>query len=258
MNFNDDFGSDSESSDVENQKEGKGVEGTPEFLPSFVLFAIDTSSSMFDKNEDCTFIQAISAFYSIADSLITSTSFKHRFAVVLASTDVIQPEIISFKSSLADAINVLTKMGSSSDPKDYKRGVDFDLADFLLNCKKKLLEANVNAFQRTIVFVTNDDNPTDNDAKQILKITQVTNSFGDYKIALKVVTMNPTFNCSSLYQDLKAEVNRVDDVTEMISTLSAYIQPKVYKLNAKLFLFRGHFDRYVFSHLFTKILAYHL
>lgn len=240
MNFADDFASDSEGSDVEAVKDTKP---SPEgFLPSFVIFAIDTHPTMFAQTDGETpFHQAIMACYNIADSLVLTANVKHQFAVVLADSK--NQEVVQFSNTIPDAVKLLGKISDYDDLRGmYERTAPFDLAEFLLTCKKKLLDVNSSAFRRTIVYVTNDDDPAKGNA-ELLKITQVTKSFPEFKIWLKIVTTNPKFQCAVLYSALSAEVNVVDDVTEMSDILSSYIIPKFRSRTANFYPLRGNFEK---------------
>lgn len=242
MNFADDFASDSEGSDAEAFKDTKPP---PEgFLPSFVIFAIDTHPTMFVQTDgETAFNQAIMACYNIADSHVLTSNVKHQFAVVLADSK--NHEVVQFSNTIPDAVKLLGKICAYDDLRGmYERTGAFDLAEFLLTCKKKLLDVNSSAYRRTIVYVTNDDDPAKGNA-ELLKIAQVTKSFPEFKIWLKVVTTNPKFKCALLYNNLSAEVNVVESVDEMSDTLSSYINPKIRSRTANFYPLRGNFERYV-------------
>ncbi|KAH1024083.1 uncharacterized protein LOC109545713 [Dendroctonus ponderosae] len=187
---------------------------TVNFKPSFVLIAIDTHSSMFhtkkndddDDDETHAFKDALKACYEIADSLVLSTSRSNynQFGIVLADEDQ-KASFIDVQNNLIDSIKFLKDKCSQSNEQlkaNYERYADLDLAGFFLLCKKKFREISSAYYKRTLIYITNDDNPTKEDKQKKFTALSQAKSFEPNDINFKLVTMNKNFEISKFYNEL--------------------------------------------------------
>ncbi|CAG9768392.1 unnamed protein product [Ceutorhynchus assimilis] len=185
---------------------------TINFKPSFVLIGIDTHSSMFDTkqdedgNETHHFKDALTACYEIADSLIFSTSKSNynQFGIVLADQDQ-KATFVEVQNNLLDTVKLLKKecLKSNEDLKtQYQRQTDIDLASFFLLCKKKFKDINAAYYKRTLIYITNDDNPLKGDNQKKFAALNEVKTFEPSDITLELITMKDTFDYSKFYNEL--------------------------------------------------------
>ncbi|XP_060534710.1 uncharacterized protein LOC132707066 isoform X2 [Cylas formicarius] len=199
------------------------------FKPSFVIIAIDAHPSMFEtrKNEDDdtvthAFKDALTACYEVADSLVLTSNRRswNQFGVVVAREDE-AATLVEVQNNLLDTVKLL-KTECALDNEElrrrYERRTDLDLAAFFLLCKKKFRDIKAAFYKRTIVFVTNDDNPVGGDARRRFAALNEAKTFGASEVSFELVTMKHDFNYGLFYNELfsvySSKMPLVDEVCE--------------------------------------------
>ncbi|KAF5283936.1 hypothetical protein FQR65_LT13697 [Abscondita terminalis] len=245
---------DDEWVDSDFEDESRTAEKSGDYKPSYVLIAIDTDKSMFEDvgSEEFSFLAALNSCYEIINSLILSDhQSKGPVGIVLADNNVAKSNLIEFEQTIPDTIKLLKHLKEQT--KDYlqfkyERKQNFDLADFFLLCKNKLLSIKTDVYKRIIIYVTNDDNPVQNDPKKRFKIINESQKFPSIQIELVVVTLNPNFDNSHLYSELLSASGSttVDTVSQTTLTkkLENLINKKRYTRKCSFYPFMGNTESY--------------
>ncbi|KAF2896734.1 hypothetical protein ILUMI_09441 [Ignelater luminosus] len=226
------------------------------FKPSYVLLAIDVEESMFDnKLNRSPFLECLDACYEVANSLVMAdkTSVKGPFGVVFAENDEVKANFIEFEQSVPDTVKVFQdlKRKSNTDLKTkFQRKGNFDLGDFFLFCKKKLLKINADVYKRTVIFITNEDDPIQNDPKKRFKIISESQKFPGIQMDLHVVTFKKDFDYDNLYSEVLSACNsppveKIDNLTTLTDKLTSLVQTRYRKMKNKFYPFKDNTDSYI-------------
>ncbi|KAF5297657.1 hypothetical protein FQA39_LY11988 [Lamprigera yunnana] len=239
-----DFESDTESS-----------EQPFEYKPSYILIAIDTDALMFncdDTQASSAFVNALDACHNVFNSLILANqrTIKGPVGIVLASNDADKSSFVEFEHTIPDTIKLLKNLKSLSNnelQKKYERKNSFDLGEFFLYCKNKLLGVKTEAYKRTLLYITNDDNPTSTDRKKRFKVINESQKFPNIQIQLSVVTFKTNFD-DDFYSEVLSASNStpVEKVTNTVlnEKLASLIQVKTYVRKSVFYPFLGNTESY--------------
>nr|CAI5867430.1 unnamed protein product [Callosobruchus analis] len=190
----------------DSDEEETGVELSP---PSYIIIAIDVHPNMFNCDTPISpFRMCLDAIGKLADAVLFKTSEKKfcPFAIVLARKDDIV--LRHFKSNLIETIQFINQKLEQSDEelkKEYMRDVSepFEMANFLLQCKKVFLDVTKTYYKRVLVFFTNDDYPKcAQDASGMFTIVNETRSLSHADVAFKVITTTHLFDFSKFYKEI--------------------------------------------------------
>jgi hypothetical protein len=228
------------------------------YKPSFVLIAIDTNPSMFVKKESdgtMPFRDCISACYNLANSLIFTQNKRSwsPFGVVLAREDA-SASFVNFNDNVLTSIKFLKEENKRTDDEltdMYQRKGIFDLSAFFLFCKKKFKEVNSVFYKRTIIYVTNDDDPIKSDKNQRFAALNEAKNFEANNITFEMVTMNDSFNYKIFYNELYAVLKLppvetvVEDEDGLLEKLSTLILVRYYQRRLNFFPFIGDQSRFL-------------
>ncbi|XP_030765990.1 uncharacterized protein LOC115890027 [Sitophilus oryzae] len=199
---------DDQSQDIEDPQESLTIN----FKPSYVIVAIDTHSSMFKTREtDASgethfFKDALTACFEIADSLLLATGSNsfNQFGVLLADEDH-KASLIEVESNMLDSIKFLKEESGLSNAElktKYERQSSLDVAAFFLLCKKKFKSIISAYYKRTIVFITNNDDPVDGDAQRKFTALNEAKTFEGNSINFEIVSMINDFDYTKFYNEL--------------------------------------------------------
>ncbi|KAK4879376.1 hypothetical protein RN001_007522 [Aquatica leii] len=246
---------DDEWADSDFEEDTETTERPLEYKPSYVLIAVDTDKSMFEneETESYPFKVALNSCYELANSLALSSqnSVKGPVGIVLAHNNTVKSNLVEFEQSVPDTIKFLkTLKGESKNELQFKyeRQQNFDLADFFLMCKNKLLSIKTDVYKRIIIYITNDDNPIQNDVKKKFKLINESQKFPSFQMELVVVTFNPNFDYSNLYSEVLAASNSapIEKVSSgtLTQKLKSLVQRKHLVRKCKFYPFEGNTDSY--------------
>lgn len=84
----------------------------------------------------------------------------------------------------------------------YERTGDVDLAAFFLLCKKKFREINSAYYKRSIIYITNDDDPLNGDNQKKFAALNEAKTFEPSDISFEIATMTETFDYTKFYNEL--------------------------------------------------------
>lgn len=228
------------------------------YKPSFVLIAIDTDPSMFVKNEDdgnTPFKNCISACYNLANSLIFVQSKRNwsPFAIVLAREDA-SASFVNFNDNILKSIKFLKEKNEMSEEKlldTYQRKGGLNLSSFFLLCKKKFKEVNSVFYKRTIIFITNDDNPVRGDKNQRFAALNEVKTFEANEMNFEMVTMNSNFDYKIFYNELFSIIKNplvetiVEDEEGLLEKLSSLVLVRFYQRKLLFFPFVNDQSRFL-------------
>uniref|UniRef100_A0A1Y1JSC4 Uncharacterized protein n=1 Tax=Photinus pyralis TaxID=7054 RepID=A0A1Y1JSC4_PHOPY len=228
-----------------------------EYKPSYVLIAIDTDKSMFENYQDSEptpFRATLHACYNIIDSIALSgqQSIKGPVGIALADNDAKKSNFVEFEEPVPDVIKLLKITKDQSEDElesNFERKGNFDLADFFLLCKNKLMNVKTEAYKKTVIYVTCDDNPLGSDHKRRFKVINESQKFASIDIKLIVVTFNPKFEGRNFYSEV-LEASKSEPVEKVNSSnlkqkLSYLIRKKTNQKKVKFYPFNGDFERYM-------------
>ncbi|XP_023014023.2 ATP-dependent DNA helicase 2 subunit 1 [Leptinotarsa decemlineata] len=205
---------DEEESDYE---EGDSEVFEKSFTPSYVVIAIDTHSSMFKANKEgkLHFRSCLEACYALADSLIFKSDKRtwSPFSIVLAGE---QTALINFQHNILDSVKLLkakTQLKDDEIVKEFQRQKELDLGTFFLSCKKLFHEIKTTYYKRTLIYITNDDNPVNNKNTKFTALNEAKN-FGGNQIEFEVVPTVENFNYKLFYNELFSLIGgpRVEEI----------------------------------------------
>ncbi|XP_018573048.1 ATP-dependent DNA helicase 2 subunit 1 [Anoplophora glabripennis] len=190
----------------DNEEDDEIPETEKNFKPTFVVIAIDTHPLMFRKKEDNSipFKDCLSACYSLADSLLLAPSNRswNQFAVLLAKEE--SPCLTEFRDNLIDTVKLLkTKAGLPNKQlaEEYQRKGEFDLAGFLLACKKVFHDIKTAFYKRTLIYITDDDEPVQDATKKFTVFNEI-KTFSGNQIDFQIIPTTSDFNYSKFYNEL--------------------------------------------------------
>lgn len=248
---------DDEWQDSDFEEETNKAEAPVEYKPSYVLIAVDTDKSMFENyehSEQSPFRATLDACYTIIDSIVLSgqQSLKGPVGITLADNDVKKTSFIEFEQPIPEAIKLLKSTKNQREDElesNFERKGSFDLADFFLLCKNKLLNVKTDAYRRTVIYITCDDNPIGSDPKRRFKVINESQKFASIDIRLIVVTFKPNFDVKSFYSEV-LEASKSEPIEKVNSSyltekLSYLIQKKVSQRNTKFYPFIGNTECYM-------------
>jgi len=236
---------------------------TINFKPSFVLIAIDTHPSMFETrivdesgNETHPFKDALTACYELADSLIFSSSRSNynQFGVVLVDKDE-KASLMEVESNFLDSVKLLKQKCSLSNEElqnGYERQGNLDLGAFFLLCKKKFKAINAAYYKRTIIFITTDDDPVEQDPQKRFTALNEAKTFEAGDITFELVTMTDKFDYTKFYNELfhlytKPSLEEIlcQDKDGLVDKLSNSIVFRYTKLRYNFYPFKNDHSRYL-------------
>ncbi|KAJ8966568.1 hypothetical protein NQ314_003463 [Rhamnusium bicolor] len=225
------------------------------FKPAFVVIAVDTHPLMFKKNEDGSipFRNCIEACYNLADSLIftQNRSSWSQFAVVLARED--SPSLTEFQDNLIDTVKLLkerTKWPDKQLSDEYQRKGDFDLATFFLACKKVFHDIKSPFYKRTLIYITNDDEPVLDANKRFTALNEV-KTFSGNQIDFQVVPMRLDFDYTKFYNELFSvmDCSPVEEICEdtegLIEKLTSTVVKRYTQRKLPFYPFKGDTTRFL-------------
>ncbi|VEN36355.1 unnamed protein product [Callosobruchus maculatus] len=207
------------SSDDDSDEEGTKFEISP---PSYIIIAIDIHPNMFEKDGDSpmAFRMCLEAIGKLADAILFETSEKNicPFAIVLARKDNII--FRHFKSNLIETIKFINEKLYQSDEelkKEYMRDAteEFEMSNFLLQCKKVFLDVTKTYYKRILVYFTNDDYPKcAQDASGMFTIVNESRSLSHADVSFKVITTTDPFDYNKFYKEIFEAIGQ--DLTEEV------------------------------------------
>ncbi|KAG5858482.1 hypothetical protein JTB14_037570 [Gonioctena quinquepunctata] len=175
------------------------------FKPSYVVIAIDTHPLMFKRNKDgkMHFRSCLEACHALAESLIfkSDTRSWSPFAVLLAGE---QTALINFQNNILDSINLLKAKSQLTDDeliKEFQRKGELDLSSFFLSCKKLFHDIKTPFYQRSLIYITNDDKPVKNKQTKFTALNEA-KTFGGSQIEFEVICTIESFNYKFFYNEL--------------------------------------------------------
>lgn len=241
------------NSDNETEDEIEEVEKN--FKPTFVIIAIDTHPLMFRKKEDesSPFKNCLSACHSLADSLLL-TSNKHswnQFAVLLAREE--SPCLTEFRDNLIDTVKLLKTKAVLSNKQlaeEYQRKGEFDLASFLLACKKVFHDVKTAFYKRTLIYITDDDEPVQDATKKFTTLNEI-KTFGGSQIDFQIVSTTSDFNYSKFYNELFSLMDTIpleeicEDKEGLIEKLTAAVVMRYTRIKIIFYPFKDDISRFL-------------
>lgn len=243
-----------------NEEEPSSENSQSYFKPSYVLIAVDTEEAMFikDENSYSPFSNVMNACYEIANSLLFVKDKKSwsQFAVILANNDNEKSTFIDFKDNLLDTIKLLKEkrlLKNEDLANQYKRSGDFYLADFLLQCKKKFEAIKTDVFFKTLIYITNDDNPVKGDSNKRYTALNEAKNINDSNIRFQLISTIRDFNHNLFYNELFSiispklpiEEEICLDVEGLIAKLSSLIRPRFRKRKTYFYLSKNDLGRFL-------------
>ncbi|XP_066145196.1 X-ray repair cross-complementing protein 5 [Euwallacea fornicatus] len=248
--------------DFEAEPEENEETTTINFKPSFVLIAIDTHPCMFkvsidsEGNDTHPFKEAIMACYEIADSLIfaTSRSNYNQFGILFVNEDQ-KANLIEVEDNMLESIKKLKEVSNKSLNElrvAYERTVDVDLAAFFLLCRKKFKGIKAAYYKRTLIIITNDDNPLKGDSQKKFAALNEAKTFEPCDITLELISMTSNFDYKIFYNELfhlysKPPTSEAicKDKEGLVDKLSNLLIYRYTKIRYKLFPFKNDYDRFL-------------
>ncbi|XP_018576740.1 uncharacterized protein LOC108915248 [Anoplophora glabripennis] len=194
----------SKEDNSDHEEDDEIPETEKDFKPSFVVIAIDTHPLMFREKEDesIPFKNCLLACHSLADSLLLAKNNSwNNFAVLLAKEE--SPSLTTFDDNMIDTIKLLkTKVALSNEQlaEEYKRKGEFDLAGFLLACKKVFYEVSA-FYKRTLIYITDDDEPVQDATKKFTVFNEI-KTFSGNQIDFQIIPTTSDFDYSKFYNEL--------------------------------------------------------
>ncbi|CAH0546051.1 unnamed protein product [Brassicogethes aeneus] len=214
-----------------------------EIKPSFVMIAVDCDASMFKESE--AFKVALKACHSISYSLVGSTMGDCQFAVVLVRDE--GEVLVKFTDNLIDTTRKLKELSEKSLDdliKSFMRVGEFDLGMFYLFCKKQFNNVTSKYKDRTLVYISNDEDPVRGDkVKQFTAFNEARN-FQHSDITFHLLPMVGSFDLGKFYDEFYRACNITSEAEVCLTyddlewKLSTYIIKKVIKFNQKFYPFK--------------------
>lgn len=248
MDYDEEY-SDEDFDDVELSKDSI-------YKASYVVVAIDTHPSMFkaDDSGQVPFRNCLAACLRILDTLIMVKDSKrwNPFAVLLTRDD---PKLVEFGDNIVESIQLLKSKLKLSDDEledEFQRKLDFDLAEFFLQCKKAFHDIKAAFYKRILVYITNDDNPVKDAQSKFAAINEV-KSFDASQITLEVISTDVKFDRTKLYNEMFALLEQSQQEREEICTdidgleqkLSSVLVPKYHRSKVQFYPFKDDLKRFL-------------
>lgn len=126
------------------------------------------------------------------------------------------------------------------------------MAGFFLLCKKKFREISSAYYKRTLIYITNDDNPTKEDKQKKFTALSQAKSFEPNDINFKLITMNKNFEITKFYSELLYMSSKEPITEELCLNKNALVEA----LSSKIILaYTKHkFNFYPFKNDRTRFL----
>lgn len=174
---------------------------------SYLLVVLDTVESMFVVGKDnlSPFQMTIRSCLNIAERLLLTLTENSRIAIILNG----KPDLTNFKTSVCGLVKLLLDMNAQSNEdlkKRYMSRSRMNVADMLLSGKRIYKDVKA-AGVRNLVFLTNDDCPTGNDAKAKEAARYEAQNIGK-NIVFDIITFSPDFEFEEFYEDLLKAAKR--------------------------------------------------
>lgn len=229
---------------------------THTYKASYIVVAIDTHPSMFqqDKNGRLPFRNCLEACLRILDSLIFVKDSKswNPFSILLTRED---PVFIDFGDNIIVSVKLLKTKLELSDQEledEFQRKNDFDLAEFFLQCKKAFHDIKAAFYQRTLIYISNDDNPVKDAQSKYAAINEV-KTFDGSQITFQIIPTKVEFNYALLYNEMLALLESREekpdecctDVEGLEQKLSSVLIPKYYKRKVHFYPFKDDMNRFL-------------
>ncbi|RZC35271.1 hypothetical protein BDFB_004284 [Asbolus verrucosus] len=197
---------------------------------------------MFIKNENSEFTpfkECISACYELANSLLFTQNKRSwsPFGVVLALEDE-AATFVNFNDNVLDSIKLLKGKNEMSNDK-------------LSDLYKKFKEIKSAVYKRTIIYITNDDDPVRGDKTQRFAALNEAKNFEASDINFQMVTMNDNFDYKMFYNELYSvmKVPLVETIVEdeegLLEKLSSLILVRYYQRRLNFFPFLNDQSRFI-------------
>lgn len=205
-----DFDSDDEDEWYDEDRETTAFET---IKPSFVLFIIDIHQSMFTINESIEnhltpFQMALQAIYSVADKILLSSNTRSynlfAVAVALKTSNEDITFLIDFQSNFLDGLKKLKEVASMDGEKiidTYSKGPRCDFLTILQNAKKALNAIKTPAYKKSVIFITNDDKPV-NDQNEKFTVTNEIQNYQACDIDFELISTRSEFKEELFYNEL--------------------------------------------------------
>ncbi|CAH1119758.1 unnamed protein product [Phaedon cochleariae] len=194
-----------EEDEASDYDEGDETFESHNFKPSYVVVAIDTHHSMFKRNKEnkLHFRSCLEACLALADSLILKTNTRswRPFSIVLSGQ---QTALIGFHNNILDTIKLLkAKLQLSDDAltKEFQSKGELDLAAFFLVCKKLFHDIKTTFYKRSLIYITNNDNPVNKKAAKFTALNEA-KTFSGSEIEFQVIPTENNFNYKIFYNEL--------------------------------------------------------
>lgn len=255
-----------QDSDVEDAEVEEDSKLPTQFKPSCTLIAIDTDESMFIENEDwkkSPFVSSLESCYEIANSLITpySGKLKGPIGIVFAHNDCTKATFVEMQDTVLDMIHVikdLTKQSNNELKSKYLQQSSFDLADFFEFCKNKLVKFGEEVYKRSVLYITNNDDPAKGDVRKNHVLIKQVEKFLNTQIDLHVFTFKENFNTKLSYSELLPVCNSPEvkniNFENLSNNILNFVKVKYYKYKFKFYPFPDDTKRYIdmVEHKFIK------
>ncbi|KAF7272789.1 hypothetical protein GWI33_014462 [Rhynchophorus ferrugineus] len=235
---------------------------TINFKPSFVIVIIDAHPSMFkttktaDNSETHAFKDALTACYSIADSLIFSnrrTNYNQFGIILAAENDNIN--LIEIEGNLLDSIKILKEECSLSNEElkaKYERTSQIYLGKLFSLCKRKFKSINSVYYKRHLIYITNDDDPVSGDDHNKYVAINEAKTFEGNDIFFELITMRSDFDYTKFYNELFYSCSNIPpadiicpDKDGLEDKLKSIIVFRYTKLRTRFYPFSNEYSKYL-------------